>query len=175
MGFFDILGLLNPENLKNKAKDYIKRKYNRTLEFDDLSLGLSEIKLSNVRISEEGGFENGTFLSAQKAFVKIDIKEALNKNIDIKALRFEEVSLILIRQAGGEFNFSGFLPKKSGAQPNAELSSLAKGWSVKAGDISLVKGIITFKDVQSGRIICLKGINSSAEQFSFCFEKEQVK
>ena len=170
MGLFDILGLFNPENLKNKAKDYIKRKYNRALEFDDMSLNLNEVRIDNLRLSEQGGFENGTFLSAQRAFAKLDIKEIFNKNIDVRALRFEEVSLILIRRSDGKFNFSDFLPQK-----NIQNKFSVKDWSVKAADISLVKGFITFKDIQSGRLVCLKGINSSAEQFSFGFTKETEK
>ena len=170
MGLLDIMAVLKPGNLKSKAKSYIKEKYNRDIECDDISLGLKEIELKNFRLSEEGGFEKGIFIEAKKAFVKLDIIAALSKNIDIKALCFEDVCVILTKSADGKFNFANLLPGKKQDKDKCILSSRVKEWNIKAGDISLVRGILSFKNIKSGRIICLKDINCTAKEISFLTE-----
>ena len=170
MGLLDIMGFLKPDNLKSKAKSYIKEKYNRDIECDDISLGLQEVQFKNFRLSEEGGFENGVFLQAQNAFVKLDIISALSKNIDIKSLSFEDVCVVFIKQGNGKFNFSNFLSAKKENTDKTVSPSPDKKWNIKAGDISLVRGILTFKDIKSGCVICLKGISGSVKEFSFLTE-----
>jgi len=170
MGFLDFMGFLKPETLKNKAKSYIKERYNRDIECDDICLSFKEVQLKNFRLSEEGGFENGIFLEAKNVFVKLDIIAALSKNIDIKALSFEDIYVKLIKLADGKFNFAGLLPQKTDKSPGKSSEENSNGWNVKAGDISLVRGILTFKDIKSGRVFCIKGINCSAQELSFLKE-----
>ena len=86
-------------------------------------------------------------------------------------LRFEEFSLILIKREDSKFNFSNLLNIKNGqADKVSSYSFLGKDWNIKAEDISLLNGIITFKDMKSGRVICLKGISCCAQEFSFLTE-----
>ena len=69
--------------LKTMAQEYVAQNYNREIDFKDVSFNLIGVTVEDFKFSEEGGFKEGDFVSAETAVVKVEFAPLLKKQIKI--------------------------------------------------------------------------------------------
>ena len=94
-----------PEKLKAMAQEYAQQTLHREVTFSDVSLNLIGVTLDDFAVSEPTTFDNGTFVKADKAVVKIALKPLFKKRIEISTVGLEGLDVNVSKNKDGVFNF----------------------------------------------------------------------
>lgn len=90
--------------LKTMAQEYVAQNYNREIDFKDVSFNLIGVTVEDFKFSEEGGFKEGDFVSAETAVVKVEFAPLFKKQIKIKTIGFDGVKINVVKLKDGKFN-----------------------------------------------------------------------
>lgn len=159
--------------LKTMAQEYVAQNYNREIDFKDVSFNLIGVTIENFKFSEEGGFKEGNFVSAETAVVKVEFAPLFKKQIKIKTIGFDGVEINVVKLKDGKFNFDSLIPASSDdvasePQENAEASSSAPlAIDLTAKDIYIKNSDVTYKDLQGGTEFSVKDVNFSIKDFDY--------
>ena len=161
-----------PAKLKEMGQQYFKTHFNREITFDSIGLAVVGITLKGFALSEEGGFKNGTFVSASKAVAKIALKPLLDKELQIKTIGLEDLTVNIIKDKKGKFNFDDLLEKaakfssaedKSAAVPQPDNAPMA--FVIVADTIYIKNATVNFSDKAAGMDFAVRKFNFSITQF----------
>lgn len=159
------------EKLKSMAQEYVAQNYNRDIDFSDVSLNLIGVTIESFKLSDEGGFEAGSFISADSAVVKVELMPLFKKQIKISTIGFDGVELNVIKNTDGKFNFDNLIPASAdevSPQPEEEqLSSTPLAMDLTAKDIYIKNSDITYKDLQSGMDFAVEDVNFEIKDFDY--------
>ncbi len=157
--------------LKSMAQEYVAQNYNRDIDFSDVSLNLIGVTIESFKLSDEGGFEAGNFISADSAVVKVELMPLFKKQIKIRTIGFDGVELNVIKNTDGKFNFDNLIPASAdevSPQPEEEqLSSTPLAMDLTAKDIYIRNSDITYKDLQSGMDFAVEDVNFEIKDFDY--------
>ena len=159
--------------LKTMAQEYVAQNYNREIDFKDVSFNLIGVTIEDFKFSEEGGFKEGNFVSAETAVVKVEFAPLFKKQIKIKTIGFDGVEINVVKLKDGKFNFDSLIPASSDdvasePQENAEASSSAPlAMDLTAKDIYIKNSDVTYKDLQGGTEFSVKDVNFSIKDFDY--------
>ena len=157
-----------PEKLKAMAQQYAQQTLNREVTFSDVSLNLIGVTLDDFAVSEPTTFDNGTFVKADKAVVKIALKPLFKKRIEISTVGLEGLDVNVSKNKDGQFNFADLIPASSEETPaqTEETSSSASGFSLMAQRIYATDCNFYYKDAQSGMDASLTNVNLEITGFN---------
>lgn len=157
--------------LKVMAQEYVAQNYNRDIDFSDVSLNLIGVKIKSFKLSDEGGFEAGNFISADSAVVKVELMPLFKKQIKISTIGFDGVEINVIKNADGKFNFDNLIPASAdevSPQPEEEqLSSTPLAMDLTAKDIYIKNSDVTYKDLQNGMEFSVEDVNFTVDDFDY--------
>ncbi len=157
--------------LKVMAQEYVAQNYNRDIDFSAVSLNLIGVTIESFKLSEEGGFEAGNFISADSAVVKVELMPLFKKQIKIRTIGFDGVEINVIKNADGKFNFDNLIPASAdevSPQPEEEqLSSTPLAMDLTAKDIYIKNSDVTYKDLQNGMEFSVEDVNFTVDDFDY--------
>lgn len=157
--------------LKVMAQEYVAQNYNRDIDFSDVSLNLIGVKIKSFKLSDEGGFEAGNFISADSAVVKVELMPLFKKQIKISTIGFDGVEINVIKNADGKFNFDNLIPASAdevSPQPEQDqLSSTPLAMDLTAKDIYIKNSDVTYKDLQNGMEFSVEDVNFTVDDFDY--------
>ena len=95
------------------TRDWVSQKaselLHREVRLQKMSVSLMGFKLDGLEISEPGGFGEGTFVSAQRVRVRVNLLNLLRGRLTVRSFIITQAEVNLIRQADGSFNFDGMI------------------------------------------------------------------
>ena len=97
------------EKLKSMAQNYVRNNFHRELTFSKVSFNIVGVTIHDVALSEANTFEQGTFLKADHAVIKLKLIPLLHKSLDISTIGLKGLELYTIHNADGTFNFDDLL------------------------------------------------------------------
>jgi AsmA protein len=163
-----------PAKLKAIAQNYVKTNFNREISFEGLSLNIIGVTLKGFSFSEEGGFNKGTFVSAKKAVVKIELMPLLRKKIDISAIGLEDVTINAIKRENGKFNFDDIIVNAaklgggtSEPQPQSSPAAAVAGLALVAQNVYVKNSTLNYSDKAGGMNFAVRRFNFNIKDFDF--------
>ncbi|MDR1940932.1 MAG: AsmA family protein [Endomicrobium sp.] len=167
-----------PSKLKAAAQDYVKNNFNREISFDSLSLNIVGVNLNGFAFSERGGFSKGTFVSARKAVVKLELKPLFSKKIEIKTIGLEDIVLNITKEKDGKFNFDDIIEnaaklgggdsaQKTPSSPSNAANAAAPlaGLALVADNVYIKNSTINYTDKADAMAFSVRKFNFNIKDF----------
>ena len=119
-GFYILGGLLLTSALADaglrwassnrRVKNYLVQKVSAALKRDvrlkQVRASLFGVRVSGLEVAEQGGFQQGTFLSVDKAGVRFSLVHLLHGHLKLRTVFLHGATLNITRRADGKFNFA---------------------------------------------------------------------
>ena len=119
-GFYILGGLLLTSALADaglrwassnrRVKNYLVQKVSAALKRDvrlkQVRASLFGMRVSGLEVAEQGGFQQGTFLSVDKAGVRFSLVHLLHGHLKLRTVFLHGATLNITRRADGKFNFA---------------------------------------------------------------------
>lgn len=119
-GFYILGGLLLASALADaglrwassnrRVKNYLVQKVSAALKRDvrlkQVRASLFGVRVSGLEVAEQGGFQQGTFLSVDKAGVRFSLIHLLHGHLKLRTVFLHGATLNITRSADGKFNFA---------------------------------------------------------------------
>ncbi len=157
-----------PKKLQALAQEYAEKSLQREVRFSDVSFNLIGVTLQDFAVSEKGTFSDGTFISADKATLKLALWPLLAKRVEISTVGLDGLQVNIQKDKDGHFNFADLLPA-AGENPapadEAEQKGDALGFSLLADHIYAKNCDLYYKDLQSGMDASITQINLQIDHF----------
>ena len=130
-GFYILGGLLLTSALADaglrlatsnaRVKNYLVQKVSAALKRDvrlkQVRASLFGVRVSGLEVAEQGGFQQGTFLSVDKAGVRFSLVHLLHGHLKLRTVFLHGATLNITRRADGKFNFADL---SSSSVPSAQ-------------------------------------------------------
>ena len=93
-----------------RVKNYLVQKVSAALKRDvrlkQVRASLFGVRVSGLEVAEQGGFQQGTFLSVDKAGVRFSLVHLLHGHLKLRTVFLHGATLNITRSADGKFNFA---------------------------------------------------------------------
>ena len=93
-----------------RVKNYLVQKVSAALRRDvrlkQVRASLFGVRVSGLEVAEQGGFQQGTFLSVDKAGVRFSLVHLLHGHLKLRTVFLHGATLNITRRADGKFNFA---------------------------------------------------------------------
>lgn len=104
-----------------RVKNYLVQKVSAALKRDvrlkQVRASLFGVRVSGLEVAEQGGFQQGTFLSVDKAGVRFSLIHLLHGHLKLRTVFLHGATLNITRGADGKFNFADL---SSASVPSAQ-------------------------------------------------------
>ena len=104
-----------------RVKNYLVQKVSAALKRDvrlkQVRASLFGVRVSGLEVAEQGGFQQGTFLSVDKAGVRFSLIHLLHGHLKLRTVFLHGATLNITRGADGKFNFADL---SSSSVPSAQ-------------------------------------------------------
>lgn len=104
-----------------RVKNYLVQKVSATLKRDvrlkQVRASLFGVRVSGLEVAEQGGFQQGTFLSVDKAGVRFSLIHLLHGHLKLRTVFLHGGAIRITRGADGKFNFADL---SSASVPSAQ-------------------------------------------------------
>ena len=177
-----VLLTVDPNDYKDEIAGVVKEKTGRDLVFrGDIELSLFPwlgVELGALSLSNAPGFGDEPFAEIENADIKVKLLPLLSKDIQIKIIKIQGLSVSLARDKKGLSNWDDLTkPKEPGKEQDTETAP-DEGAGVKAlrvGGIALENARIVWDDASTGDYYRLENTNlvtsavSPGDPFDFQF------
>lgn len=153
---------LNPNDYKDEIADLVHKHTGRTLTFNG-DIGLSVfpwlgVELGPVALSNAQGFGEAPFAEAAHTSIQVKLLPLLSKDVHVKHVNVDGLSLHLARDAKGATNWADLQAKKTApaAEPTSPAPQTDAGGpalpvsSLAVGSVSLSNARIAWDDATTG-------------------------
>ncbi|MCQ2410664.1 MAG: AsmA family protein [Elusimicrobiaceae bacterium] len=157
-----------PEKIKKMTLDYAHNTLHRELSFDSVSFNLIGITLTNVALSENSSFEQGTFIKADKVQAKAALWPLLKKRVEISTLRVDGLDVNLIKNKDNSFNFDTLLssnPAEETTAATSAKSSAGLSFAITAKHVRATDCDFYYQDLQTGFKTSVEDLNIQLNDF----------
>ena len=93
-----------------RVKNYLVQKVSaalkRNVRLKQVRASLFGVRVSGLEVAEQGGFQQGTFLSVDKAGVRFSLIHLLHGHLKLRTVFLHGATLNITRGADGKFNFA---------------------------------------------------------------------
>ncbi len=165
---FTLYKMYPPAKLKTMAQEYVAKKFQREISFDNISFTWIGFTLNNFALSENSTFADGTFIKADKLTAHVAVKPLLKKRIEITTLEADGLHINILKQKDGTFNFDTLLPAQDAATNNTPATADTNSSTpliLLAEKIALTDCDFVYKDEQTGLRLEAKDINLEINHF----------
>lgn len=104
-----------------RVKNYLVQKVSAALKRDvrlkQVRASLFGVRVSGLEVAEQGGFQQGTFLSVDKAGVRFSLIHLLHGHLKLRTVFLHGGAIRIMRSADGKFNFADL---SSSSVPSAQ-------------------------------------------------------
>ena len=137
----------------------------REVRADKIAASLFGLQLRGVEISEEGGFEKGTFLIVERAQIRFSLGHLLHAHFKIHHLILQNVDVYLIRLKDGKFNFETL--GNSTSQTTDEEDKTSTPFRTTLHSLSLENLSFSYQDLQENQTFKADHIYLNVQNFKF--------
>lgn len=164
---FITLKLMFPaEKLKSIAQEYARNNFQREINFSDVSFNLLGVTLTDFAVSERATFDQGTFLKADHAVLKIAIEPLIRKRVEISTVGLEGLQLNIQKQKDGTFNFDDLLSSgQSDESTPTQSQEKSSNIAITAQHIYATNCQISYQDLQQGTSTVISNLNLDINNF----------
>lgn len=165
-----VLKKMYPQSkIKLMAQNYVRENLKREVDFSSVSLNFGGVTVKDFKLSERSTFEQGTFVQAKKAVVKLELLPLIQKRISISTLGFDGLKINVIKNKDGKFNFDDFLSAGPAAAQKAEETQNddSAPLNLVADNIYLKNASVFYTDNMSGNSFGIKQVNVEVSNFDF--------
>ena len=161
-----------PSKIKSMTQNYVRENYKREVDFDKVSLAFVGVKIDNFKISEESTFENGNFVEAQQVVLKAEILPLLKGKVKIKKLILDGITVNIIKEENGKFNFDSFVSQEPAAaeeqnqENNQAPEETSSPFGIIADIISLQNSSFNYVDKETNMHFGIENLNLTIQNFS---------
>lgn len=104
-----------------RVKNYLVQKvsaaFRRDVRLKQVRASLFGVRVSGLEVAEQGGFQQGTFLSVDKAGVRFSLIHLLHGHLKLRTVFLHGGAIRITRSADGKFNFADL---SSSSVPSAQ-------------------------------------------------------
>lgn len=168
--FFTLKKMYPPQKLKAMATQYAAQKLQREIKFDDISFTWIGFTLTNVALSENTTFQNGTFAQAKRLTAHVAVKPLLQKRIEISTIEANGLQINIIENKDGSFNYDTLIPNDTSTPtPTATTENTDEEedapFVFTAEKIKLTDCDLVYQDQQTGLRTALDDLNIEIHDF----------
>lgn len=168
--FFTLKKMYPPTKLKQMAQTYVSKKLHRELTFDSISFTWIGFTLTNVALSENTSFKDGTFISANNLTAHVAVKPLLKKRIEISTIEANGLTVNILAKKDGSYNFDSLIPSSddNSSTPQTDESSSQTDESslvITAQKIKLTDCDLVYQDEQSDLRTALESLDIEITNF----------
>ena len=166
-GIFTLYKMYPPAKLKAMAQEYVAKNFHREISFEKISLTWIGFTLSEVALSENETFADGTFIKAKKLTAHVAVRPLLQKRVEISTIEADELNIQIIQKKDGSFNFDTLIPADSNAssQPASSTGNEQTPLFVTAEKLALNNCHIGYVNQDSGLRLELDDLNIQILRF----------
>lgn len=133
----------------------------REISVSKLMIDFSGLNANNFKMSEASTFEQGTFAQADNISITLSIGALLRGNIEVHGFLVDKLSLTVIKNKDGSFNFSD-LTGGNASEAQTQNSSAPTSMALSVSEGVIRNAALVYKDNMQGSEI-------TAENFDFTF------
>lgn len=169
--FFVLKHVYSTSKLQTLAKNYVAEKLHREITFDNVSFTWIGFTLTNVALSENSTFAEGTFLQAKNLTAHLAVKPLLQKRFEISRIEADGLDVNIIARKDGTFNFDSLLPKQEESQsiaptnPTNQENAVKDPLVITADLISLNDCNLVYKNEQTNLRTSLNNLSFQIHNF----------
>ena len=138
----------------------------RDVRLKKMSASFMGVKLDGLEISEAGGFDKGTFLSAERVRVRVRFRSLLLGRLRIISFTLNGGEVNLSRGQDGAFNWEGLFPQavkdSSPQEPSHELP-----FPITLRQLTVQHFNVSFNDLQTNTRAAASDISLVVRRFAF--------
>lgn len=154
------------EKIKAQLQEQVKSKLNREIDFKDFSFSFNGINIKDFALSEKTTFKDGTFISAAKAHAEIDLKALLHKQIKIETVGLENLTVNIIKDKEGKFNFDDLISQGQTSDLQSQPSKETPLIDIKAKQIYTKDSVINFTNEETSMKFSINNLNIQIDNFA---------
>ena len=141
----------------------------RSVRIEKLGASLRGAKVAGFSLAEEGGFENGEFLTLENLSLRFDLSHLIHGHIKLHALTVDGLTVRVKRLADGTLSTDSFTAKPTTDEQPAEQKTLSAP-NITLTELTLKDVELYFKDEQGLQEISLQKVKLDLEDFSLSDE-----
>lgn len=137
------------EWVRNYVAEKIASATGRQVQLDRLSVSFFGMRLAGLKLSENGGFDNGTFAGVNRVTVGFSLIHLLHKHIVLRNVAVRGLRADIVKNADGTFNFDDLTALPAVPQPAPEASE-PFDWRVEIKHFFMDGTSFSYRDVPAG-------------------------
>lgn len=149
------------EWVRRQAADFLHRE----VRLQKMSASLFGFKLDGLEIAEQGGFSEGTFFSAQRVRLRVNLFPLLYGHLKLRSFLVNQAEVNVLRREDGTFNFAGMGPEPAPGKSSASSSGLPL--NITLNRLVLRNLNITYTDLQNHTKASASDILLQVSRFGF--------
>lgn len=166
---------LSEDKIKGYVDKYANEYLGREVQYDKLSFNLIGITLKDFRVSEKSTFKQGEFAKVNELIIKVKIKPLLSKEIQIDKIGIDGLSVKVIKNINGKFNFDDILERftsstqetKNEPEDTLEKESAISMSAIKLDRFYIKNTNIEYKDLGNDISLSILKLNADMNEFNF--------
>ena len=168
------VAVLNINSLIRRNKDYLldqaQQALKRKISVGDVEVAFLNgigVRFKNFTMSDDPAYSTGDFVRAKDLQINLKLWPLLRKQVEVKRVILNEPSIVILRNAKGEFNFSTIGKKEKEKKEQAEEKErgpkeAGPGFLISLVDIS--NGEIRYRDRKEGTDLDLQKVDLTLEE-----------
>ncbi len=152
--------------LKALATDYAAKNLHRQLTFDSITLNLSGLSITNLKVSEYPDFKKGEFFSAADFSLRPSFGALLRREIKINSISASGLNMRVAETGKGVYNFSDLLAPAAPAGRNKPAAKEGSAPRLLVSSVKVRGSRFNYTNAAGDMSVKFSGINLSASDLS---------
>lgn len=155
------------EWFKTQVTSILESTLGRDIDLTDMGANLRGVYVDDLRIAEQGGFENGTFAELDRLRIHLSWWHLLHGHARVDSIILSNVTVRLTVQEDGTPSWADLMAEDSTEQPpSADDNSLPFGLDVTAQRVRLEQLYVQYIDKVQGHTAEIDGVTIDVRDFS---------
>lgn len=155
------------ESVRVYVADKIISATGREAKLDKLSVSLMGISFDGFTLSEEGGFEQGTFVSVPHFRLGLKLSHLLHLHLKLRVLTVKDAEIFISRNKNGVLNFESLMKGQEETVENEPSEEEKKPFNITLNRLNIQNAHIYFTDEEQQIEASLKGVEFAINRLGF--------
>lgn len=126
---------------------------------------LKGVSLSDLAVSEKGGFSAGTFAEAARLSVRPQWRALLRRDLIVDTISLEGLRLTVVKRADGRYNFSDIAGSTATSPAPGSGAEAAAPLALAVRSAALSDARVVYRDAASGEILTVSELDLTVRNF----------
>jgi len=156
-----------PERVRALIMEYAGKNLKREIVLGSAYLGPRGIYIKDLKVAEAGGFSKGQFMSAREFSVRPDFGALLRKELKIRSIRADGLTLSVLQVNKETYNLSDLLPA-AGEEKRKPAPAPGRGKPIglSVSDITVKNARIVYSSADRSMSVTLSGLDLSVRSLT---------